>query len=191
MFIPALRCALSILFFRAGPADMPFDPGPTLTRRCVAFALLIYAGFCAVLLPALAAILASALTVLGLGLVTRAMLSLRKLENRFQQTFNALLLTNGLLTLPMIPLQMQIAPLLLKLHDDPQLAQHLENVQMPLMPMLLMSLLGFWQFAACSRVYGQATDSGAFSGALLTVICFFGMTLFVMFASPLITLLGG
>jgi hypothetical protein len=196
MFTAALRCATSILFFRAGPQDMPFDTGHDLTRRCVAFTLVAFALFSVVLLSPLAAVLVAALSVLGLGLSTRAALALRKLESRFQQTFNALLLTNALLMLAMTPLLMILAPTMVevwqRLMHDPTLAEHPEKLpQIPQIPTLLFDILGIWQFAVCARVYGQATGGGMFSGVLTAILCFFAMTLFVMFASPLIGLLGG
>ncbi len=175
---------------------MPFDTGPVLTRRCVAFALVAFALFCAVVLPPLASVLVAALSVFALGLSTRATLALKKLEARFQQTFNALLVTNALLIMAMTPLLIILAPTMIevwqRLLHDPTLAEHPEKLpQIPQIPTLLFDMLGVWQFVVSARIYGQSTDSGVLSGVLTTIICFFAMALFVLFASPLIGLLGG
>lgn len=196
MISEAFRVSLRILFFRAGPQDFPFDPTPNLSRICVAFAVAVFAAWWAVVLPVPSALLAAVVTVFSMWAVTRATLNLRKLNNRLQQTVNALLLTNALLTLAMLPPFAALAPPMIelfgKLAKDADLMNHPE--QWPPMPQgagLLIDVLGIWQLVICSRVYGQAADTGAFGGVLIALLAMIAMSLFVAAASPLLAVFGG
>lgn len=195
MFIEALRVSLRILFFRAGPDDFPFDATPRLTRECAGLAVAVFALWWAVVMPAIPALLAAAVTVAAMWAVTRVVLNMRKLENRVPQTLNALLLVNALLTLAMLPAFAALAPPMLELLDklqaDADLANHPEKwPPMPTGASLWLDILAIWQLIACARVYGRAANTSGFGGLLLTLLSMLAMGMFVAAASPLMALFG-
>jgi hypothetical protein len=165
MFAQLLNTTLRILLFRAGPQDFPYDPGRNLTIICVLFAVATNTLAISLILPLGGAFAAAAMNIALLAVFTRVSLSLRKLDSRFQQTFNSLLLTNGALTLVMLPFFAQVAPAWLALSDlireNPDLANHPD--QWPPMPVLainIMLLLSLWQFAVLCRIFLQAAGAG-------------------------------
>ena len=199
MLIQALRIALSIMFFRAGPQDMPYDQGPRLTRSCALLAAVVYALFWANFAPPLAAVVLAAMMVSVIGVTTRAVLTMRKLENRFQQTYNAIMLSGTMLVLAALPVLAIIAPPLIDYlqHNlqDPKLANHPE--QWPDLPevsegaALLFDLLMLWLFVVSARIYGQSIDAGVFGGVLITLLALSAIMLGLIFVSPLVNLLAG
>lgn len=191
MLPQAFWISLRILSFRAGPEDLPFDPSPRLTRVALLFALLSFAAFFALTLPPPAAGAASAAVVAAFWLVTRMILRLRKLDNRFQQTFNALLITNALLTLAMIPPFSKLAPTIVDLYTqlqhNPDIANHPENWPQPsASASLLFDVLGLWQLVVCSRIYGRAAATGSLGGLGISLLSMIAMFLLMLFATPLI-----
>lgn len=161
MFSQAFQTALRILVFRAGPEDFPYDPRSRLTAGCVAFALLANTAFVAVIVPPASALLSAAINLGLMALLTRGVLSARKLDNRFQQTFNALLLCSGALSALMAPLFAQIAPTLLdfmhRAAEHPELLDQPDAMpQLPALPEHLLSVLGFWQLAVIGYIYYKA-----------------------------------
>ncbi|HSW13397.1 MAG TPA: hypothetical protein VLI06_11195 [Solimonas sp.] len=158
MFASVSAATLKILFFRAGPDDFPFDSRPNLLLACIGFALLSNAAILSLMLPPGVALMAGATNTAMLALFTRLSLALRKLDNRFQQTFNALLTTSSVLTLLMLPFFAQVAPVWMELGEllrkNPELANHPE--QWPAMPKLavnLLAMLGIWQLAVICRIF--------------------------------------
>lgn len=194
MFNQAFWISLRILIFRAGPQDFPFDTGKTLSRACLALAVVAYGLFWMVVTPPLAALAIALVTVAAMALVTRAALRLRKLPERFQQTFNTLLAINALLTLAMIPAFARLAPPLIELFQS--LQQHPELADQPeKWPQLsggasaVLNVLGFWQLAVTARVFAQASNGNVFSGVLLALLAMLAISLLLLFVSPLIGLL--
>jgi hypothetical protein len=120
--------------------------------------------------------------VLAMGLFTRLTLQARQLENRFQQTFNTLLLTSSVLSLVMVPPIRVIVPLLgvlqelsEKLKAHPELAH--DPATMAVLPSwsLLVSLLTIWllvwQFAVTAFIYRRAANVQIGGGILIAVLC--------------------
>jgi hypothetical protein len=193
MLPQAFWISLRILIFRAGPEDLPFDPSPRLTRVALLFAMLSFAAFFALTLPPPAAGAASAVAAAALWLVTRVTLRLRKLENRFQQTFNSLLITSALLTLAMIPPFSQLAPVIVELYaqlrKNPDVANHPENWPQPsAAASLLFDVLCLWQLVVCSRIYGRAAATGSLGGLGISLLSIIAMSMLMLFAAPLISL---
>ena len=194
MFNHAFLISLRLLIFRAGPQDFPFDTGKTLSRACIAFAIVAYALFWLVVSPPGAALAIAVVTVIAMALVTRGTLALRKVPERFQQTFNALLAINGLLTLAMIPPFAKVAPPLIELFS--QLQAHPELADQPdKWPQLsggasaVLNVLGFWQIAVTSRIYAHASNGNVFGGVLLALLAMLAISLLLLFLSPVIGLL--
>ena len=198
MLTQAFWTSLRIIAFRAGPEDLPYDPGRTLTGACIAFGLLAHAVLGSMLLsmaqttikaPLLAAALLSVATVLALGVFTRFMLRTRQLDNRFQQTFNALLLTSSVLALALaLPLHL-LAPLLPavesyfeKVQQHPDLANDPSAV--PNLPgwagllSLLLPMIFIWQFAVTAYIYRRAANTRTAGGIFIAVLCLLAVTSF-------------
>ncbi|PPE75924.1 hypothetical protein C3942_03320 [Solimonas fluminis] len=158
MLASVSAATLKLLFFRAGPEDFPYDPGRSLLLGCIAFAVLSNAALLSFLLPPAAALAGAAVNTAFLALFTRFSLATRKLDNRFQQTFNALLATTAVLTLFMLPFFAKIAPVLAQIAEmvqkDPSLANKPEMLPTP--PSSAMSalmLLGIWQIVVICRIF--------------------------------------
>lgn len=177
MLASVSSATLKILFFRAGPEDFPFQAGRNLLLACIAFAVLANAALLSFLVPPGVALAGAAVNTAFLALFTRFALATRKLDNRFQQTFNALLATTGLLTLLMLPFFAKLAPVLAQiaelLQKDPSLANKPEMLPTP--PSSAMSalmMLGIWQIVVICRIFMRAAG-------VWTMMAFIGI-LFLM-----------
>lgn len=193
MLTRAFWTSLRILFFRASPEDFPYDQGQSLSRAALLLALLAFTALFALTLPLGAALASSAVAILSLWLVTRLTLRLRKLENRMQQTFNALLFTNALLTLLMVPPFARLAPAFLELFaqlkQHPELANQREHwPQPPLGASLLVDLLGLWQLVVCARIFGNGAGIGSVGGVALTLLSMLAMFVLLILATPFMAL---
>jgi len=182
MFASVFAATLRILFFRAGPQDFPYDPRPPLTIACMAFGVLANAAILGLMLPPGLALLSSAVNIALLALFTRLSLTMRKLDNRFQQTLNALLTTSGALSLLMMPFFAQVAPVWLELGEllakDPKLAEHPD--QWPPMPKLavnMLAMLGIWQIVIICRIFLLSAGTWVMLALLATLFLMAGLRL--------------
>jgi hypothetical protein len=167
MLTKAMLITLRILVFRAGPEDFPYDQSPRLSLACMGFALVATAAFLSLRGSLPLAVLGAVLNIGMLALAMRATLAARKLQNRFQQAFNALLTTTSVLTLLTLPFFAQLLPvaqeLAAKLAKNPDLAQQPDQ----LAPMvsgvagsfMAFLLLGLWQLAVIGYVFYKAAGS--------------------------------
>ncbi|MDB5986623.1 MAG: hypothetical protein JWR16_1676 [Nevskia sp.] len=193
MFNQAFWISLRILIFRAGPEDFPFDGSRRLLGACVALAFIVNVFAGAVALP-LYASLFTALAVVGSYAVTaRSALVRRGLMNRFQQTLNALLVTNALLTLAVLPALIQIAPVIIEfihqVQQNPDLANHAE--QWPHVGLgleLWFDLTFIWQFAIGAYIFKRATNTSALVGVLFVLMLGLVMLGLNFFASLLVAM---
>lgn len=198
----AFWISLRVLFFRSGPEDLPYDPGRLLTTACIVFGVLVNAAVAMVsaqaavqmhvtpAMPSLLFMLAvGAAAVLAMGLFTRLALQARQLENRFQQTFNTLLLTSSVLSLVMVPPIRLLIPLLSvaeqlrdKLAAHPELAN--DPATMAALPpwALLVTLalpwLLIWQFAVTTFIYRRAANVRTGGGVLIALLCLLSIASF-------------
>ena len=191
MLNQALLTTLRILILRAGPEDFPYDRGRTLTPLCLLAGLVCFALLFAVILPPVAAVAVSVVVLVAMALTVRMTLAARKLDNRFQQTLNALVAVNAALSLAMVPPVSALAPMLVefvnKLAANNDLANHPEQLpQPPGLPSLLFDLLSLWQFVVSSRVYARSVNAGMFGGIGLALLGVVITMLFMLFAGPLI-----
>lgn len=191
MLTQAFWTSFRILAFRAGPEDMPYDAGRQLSAVCIAFALLANMAMASLLIqisqlkltaPLLAAVVIAVATVAALGLFTKVLLRARQLDNRFQQTFHALLLTSSVLTLALLvpmhllqPLMPQLMAYFNKLQEHPELAG--DPTAVPVVPgwatpmSLLMTWLFVWQFVVTVFIYRRAANTRAAAGILIALLC--------------------
>ncbi len=168
MFAEALNATVRILFFRAGPQDFPYANSlrPVLLLLAAAANAFMFAQ---VLPPSMAVGIAVAM-IGGMALVVRWTLRLRNLSNRFQQTFDSLLATTLLLTLALLPPFKQIAPQMLELTKHPEMLQNPEAVKLPGMPVLLVNLLNFWNFAVTAHIFRHAAGVNLWVGFVIAFI---------------------
>ncbi len=168
MFTEALNATVRILFFRAGPQDFPYSTSlrPVLLLLAAATNAFMFSR---VLPPAMAVGIAVAM-IGGMALVLRWTLRLRNLVNRFQQSFDSLLATTTLLTLALLPPFMQLAPQLLELTKHPEMLQNADAVKLPAVPVLLMNLLNFWNFAVTAHIFRHAANVNLWAGFLIAFI---------------------
>lgn len=168
MFNEALSATVRILFFRAGPQDFPYANGlrPILLLLAAVSNTLMFAQ---VLPPAMAVGIAVAM-IGGMALVVRWTLRLRNLSNRFQQTFDSLLATSILLTLALLVPFTQIAPQLMDLTKHPEALQNPDAVKLPAIPVLLMNMLNFWNFAVTAHIFRHAANVKLWVGFVIAFI---------------------
>lgn len=180
MYAQVIAATLRILGFRAGPQDFPFDPRLTLPL------VLIAGGANAMLfgqvLPLPTALMMAAAMVGGTALVTRSVLRARAVPERFNQTFNALLATSAALTLLMLPLFAQVAPLLREVASKPELLEQESGMQLPQGLAFLMNLVNFWNFAVTAFVFRHAANVQLWLGVVIALILAFVVLFCVIFA---------
>jgi len=195
MLPQAFWTSLRILLFRAGPEDFPYDASKRLSVACIAFGVLVNAALAVVaaemgvLVKALtetppfwADLVLGAVSVAAMGLFTRVALRARQLESRFQQTFNALLVTSSTLGLLMVLPIRQLLPFLpvaqelsKKLTANPDLVNNPSVMSaLPgwtlLFSLMIPALLG-WQFAVSAFIYRRAANTKAGGGIFIALLC--------------------
>ena len=195
MLPQAFWTSLRILLFRAGPEDFPYDSGKQLSLACAAFGVLVNTalaalmGQVAVVMKALTAtpplwadIMLGVVSVAAMGLFTRVALRARQLESRFQQTFNALLVTSSILglllafpilqLLPFLPVAQDLRSKLLAnpdLVNDPAAMSAVTGWTM--LFWLMMLVLPVWQFAVTSFIYRRAANTRTSGGIFIALLC--------------------
>lgn len=178
MFSQAMMAALRILAFRAGPQDFPFSP--QLMQMLAPLAMgANYLVFIQVLPWGMSAAMAFAM-VGGMGMVTATLLRSRGLSARFVQTFSALLATNALLTLMLVPVFIQIAPKLMELANNPDLMGKPDQLDMPQGPVFLMNLFNIWNFAVTAVIFRHAANMAMWSSLLIAILAALVMAFMVV-----------
>lgn len=175
MFSQIITVTLRILFFRAGPQDFPYVQG--LTLICTVSAAAANALVFSQVLPISMALAMSVAMVGAVALVTQSVLKARKFENRFQQTFNALLATTAVLTLALLPFFAQLAPQILEITKNPDLLNHPEAVTIPMAAVFFINLVNFWNFAVTAHIFRHAAGVnlwvGFFIAGLASIVVLF------------------
>ena len=176
MFAQVISTTLRILFFRAGPQDFPFAQG--LTQICVVSAAIANALVFAQVLPVPMSVAMAMAMVGAMALVTHSVLKSRKLENRFQQTFNALLTTTTVLTLALLSPFAQIAPQIIELAKNPELLTKPDAVHIPAFAVFFMNLVNFWNFAVTAHIFRHAAGVNLWAGFFIAFVAS-GIALFL------------
>ena len=180
----ALAVALRILLFRAGPQDFPH--APQLVAVLPAAAVAAYFALFAVALPLGVSLLLSVLSVGALALVTHSLLSARRMANRFQQTYHALLATGIVLTLASIPPMAALAPALKQIAANPELLQQPGAVQTPAAASLLLNLLNLWNLAVYAHIFRHAAETRLGVGVLIALFVVFSVLLLSIFFAQIL-----
>jgi hypothetical protein len=171
MLNQAASVAIRLLLFRAGPQDFPYSAA--LTRVVVPLALLAaFLQYRLTLAPAPALVHAVA-NVAVLAAFTHLVLHMRNMANRTQQTLNSLYAIGTALTLLMLAPLSALAPHMIRIAANPELAR---TEPLPTWPAFAVIAVSLWHFLASASIYRHALDTRfgigalvALAGALLTV----------------------
>jgi len=175
MFLQALTVSLRLVFFRGGPQDFPFSETRELSYACVAIALLANLLAASVAVPVLVGLPTALIIVASYAFTARSALKSRGLMNRYAQTLNALLATNALLTLAMIPALMKVSPQIIafyhQLEQNPDLLSQADPwPKLDTLSSLALDVLFLWQFAVSAFIFRQAANVTMFVGIMLVLL---------------------
>jgi len=163
MLNQTLSATLRILFFQAGPQDFPYDA--RIARWLIPAAIAASVCYSMLMNSFAASLLLSVVGVLTLGITTQAVLRVRHLEPRFQQTFHSLLATDALLNLMVIPSMSQMVPsinAMIAAASDSSGATQAATQQLieqppPLATLVTMVVL-IWSAAVSVKIYREAAE---------------------------------
>lgn len=177
-----------LLLLRAGPQDLPY--APQLTSWMVVFAITANTVLGVLLMPLPLALLMSAISVGASAVAVRGLLNLRQHPNRFNQTFNALLATGGVMALLLAMPMRVMAPVLEAVRANPELAQDPEALMAlrpSLLAHLLWNLLFVWNFVVYAHIVRQASGLRVGGGLMATIT----MLLFIFLTTSVCAVLIG
>jgi hypothetical protein len=161
----AVATALRILLFRAGPQDFPFSE--TLTRAIVPLTALIWFLQYRLTLPLVQAVVQAFASLAVLAAFSYVLLQKRGLLNRLRQTLDSLYLTDAMLTLVLLPPLSELAPQMVRLADNPDLAR---TEALPALPALAVTFVSMWNFAVTAHIYRHALNTHLGIGALVALL---------------------
>ena len=184
MLQQAAIVALRILLFRAGPQDFPH--APQLVATLPALTACAYFAFWAIVLPPGAAVVIALAGVGALALVTHSLLGARRVPNRFQQTYHALLATTGILTLALILPAVALAPAMKEIMANPELLKQPEKLQVSTVASYTVNVVEVWAFAVYAHIFRHATDARMMVGVVIALFAVASVTVLVMVAAALV-----
>jgi len=161
----ALATALRILLFRAGPQDFPYSE--SLARTIVPVAAMMLFLQYRLTLPPLQAIVQAFASLGVLAAFSYAMLQRRGLLNRLRQTLDSLFLTDAFMILFLLPPLSAIAPQMIRLADNPDLAR---TESLPPLPALAVMAVSMWNFLVTAHIYRHALNTHFGTGALTSLL---------------------
>lgn len=161
----AMAIALRILLFRAGPQDFPYSVAAT--RAIVPLTALIWILQYRLTLPMGQAIVQALASLAVLAAFSYLLLQKRKLLNRLRQTLDSLYLTDAVLTLVLLPPLSLIAPQMIRIADNPELAR---SDPLPALPALAVMAISLWNFLVSAHIYRNALDTHFGVGALTSLL---------------------
>ncbi len=166
MFSQLARTTLRILLFQQGPQDFPY--AREAVRIVLPFAVLANYLQLQLTMAPVPALLMSLVELFALLIAVLALLNLRGLVNRLQQTMNTLYATNAVFTLALLPLVAQLAPILQAAAENPQM---FDASMIPAWVRWGMVLLSFWNLAVMAHVLRHALDFGIGLGIAVALLC--------------------
>ena len=184
-----LDVTLRLLQLRSGPQDLPYVPAAT--PALIALAITVQAVRNGLVVPAPAALMEAASMYAGLVLLTRELLKARKLENRYHQTLQALLLTGIACTLLQLWPFARIAPALAPVLKNPALLDHPEMLPVPQFAALLFNAFMLLRFVVSAHIYRHAFATGFGVGVLVALMSEFVQLSIMALGSSLLQLVAG
>lgn len=161
----AALVAARICVFRAGPQDLPFSP--QLTQVTVPLAVLAAFLQYRLTLPGLQAAVHAVAWTGALALFTFVLLQSRGMVNRLRQTLDSLYATSAGMALLIVAPFSAIAPHLLRIAENPDLAR---TEPMPPLPALAVIAVSLWNFIVCAHIYRHALNTPPAVGALIALL---------------------
>jgi len=152
MLLNLLATTWRICLFRAGPQDIPAAQQAVFLS--VAIALVAQGLQFQLTLPPLPAIAQSVVAVLVVWSFTATVLSLRKMPERTPQTASALLMTNALFSVLLIPFLLPMLPAMEQLAEDPT-----ADIGIPPVSLIATLALSVWSLVVSVWVFRNAMDS--------------------------------
>lgn len=183
MLNQAASAALRILLFRAGPQDFPY--AASVTRVVVPLTALVWFLQYRLTLPPLPAAIHAAGALAALAGFSYSLLQVRGLTNRMRQTFDSLLLTDCALTLLLLPPLSALAPHMMRIAENPDLAR---TEMLPPLPSLAVIAVSLWNFMVTAHIYRHSLNTGLGVGSLVALLA---AIVTVSVASALGALVGG
>jgi hypothetical protein len=180
MLSNAAWITLRILAFRAGPQDLPFSH--TLTQLVVPLAMAVNFLQFRYTMSGLPALTQAVVSVLALVAYTALLLQLRDRRNRLQQTCNALLATNVVLTLLALPAFTLLEPVLPELISNPDA---LSEGRIPALPLWTLMLISLWSITVSGHIFRHALEIKLWVGLIAAM----GGAYFVFVASRVAAML--
>lgn len=164
MLLNMLTIAWRICIFRAGPQDLPASSQAVM--HAVALAVVVQAIQFQLTLPLLPAIAQSVVAVVVVWAFTGGVLNMRGNPERTPQTVAALLVTNAIFSLLLVPFLIAMMPAIEALAEDPD-----AQVEVPGIAMFGTVLLSAWSIAVSVWIFRNAMDSRN----LLAIACALGL----------------
>jgi hypothetical protein len=161
----AFAAALRILLFRAGPQDFPYSE--TLARTIVPLAALMLFLQYRLTLPLVQAAVQAFASLGVLAAFSYVVLQRRGLLNRLRQTLDSLFLTDAVLILLLLPPLSAIAPQMIRLADNPDLAR---TESLPPLAALAVMAVSMWNFLVTAHIYRNALGTHFGAGALTSLL---------------------
>lgn len=185
MLQSVLLATLNLLLFRAGPQDFPYEP--RLTGWLVPIAVLVNYFVLSLALPPILAGAIALAVVIALSFATRLFLRTRRLEERFFQTYHALLAVSSVMTLALMVPFSEVAPELEKLAAmDPGASDSPPAIQVPAWAAFTMNALNIWNVAVNANIFRHAGNTGVAAGLLVSFLVAVGVLVFVLFFASFI-----
>jgi hypothetical protein len=161
---------VNLMLFRQGPQDFPWDG--RIHPGLVMLAGLAIALRLALAMPIGVAAVTAMAYVGALATGARIVLRTRRLDNRFQQTYHALVATMGAFNLMMLWPFAEIAPALAQLMTAAEAGKSTADVHVDL-PMASVGLIAFleiWSLAVWAWIFRHAADVSAGSGLFIALV---------------------
>lgn len=152
MLLNVLYTAWRICIFRAGPQDLPAATQAVV--HAVMLAVVVQAVQFQLTLPLLAAIAQSVVAVAVVWAFTTAVLNMRGTPERAPQTASALLLTNAIFSLLLVPFLLPMIPAMEAIAQDPE-----AEVDVPALALMGTVALSAWSIAVSVWIFRNAMEA--------------------------------
>ena len=152
MFFSVIATSWRICLFRAGPQDYPASN--QAVAHAVMLALAVHVVQFQLSLPVFAAIVQAIVAVLVMWSFTTAVLTMRKKPERVPQTVSALLVTNAIFSLLLVPFLIPMLPAMEQATQNPD-----AQIDVPAISLIGTLGLSLWSLAVSIWIYRNALES--------------------------------
>ncbi len=163
MFASLAQTLTRIMLLRAGPQDLPAAPG--VLQLAIVLYMLSAIGKLLLINPALAAFAQALLSVVVLWAYLRVILNARKIPERFNQTFSALLLTSAVIGVFMLGPLSALTPMLLQIAEGGDM----QTVEVPAMAAYAWLGLSLWGLTLAGHIFRHALNTSLGVGVLVAL----------------------